>query len=228
LKKFNEFYGILSSAGLFKGIETVELETLLDCLSARVQNVKKGKIVLFAGDKADFTGVVLSGLLHISREDYDGNRTIINSITPGGIFAEAMCCAGVSESPVTAVAAEDSVIMKLEFARILKICPNTCSFHKKLIENMLALIARKNLYLQERMEILSLKSVRAKIILYLESFVSKQGRNINIPLNREEMADFLCVERSALSHELMKMKKDGLIDYQKNHFRLKPLLSSKR
>jgi len=108
--------------------------------------------------------------------------------------------------------------MLLSFSQILHTCPNSCAYHTKLIENMLELIANKNLQLQSRMEIISLKAVRAKVMRYLESFVPKQGRNITIPFNREEMADFLCVERSALSHELSKMKRDGLIEYKKNKF----------
>ena len=194
---------------------------MLDCLGAGIHSVKKGRTILCAGEKPAYTGIVLSGMLHIIREDYDGNRTIIASVTRGKLFAEALCFAGVSESPVTVVAAENSIIMKLMVERMLKTCPNSCVFHKKLITNMLALIAGKNLFLQERLEIISLKSVRSKVTLYLESFTAKQGRNIKIPFNREEMADFLCVERSALSHELAKMKRDGLIDYNKNMFILK-------
>ncbi|MCL2318507.1 MAG: Crp/Fnr family transcriptional regulator, partial [Treponema sp.] len=186
--------------------------------------LKRGRIVLRAGDKPDFTGIVLSGLLHILREDYDGNRSIITPIVQGESFAEVLSCAGISESPVTVITAADSAVMLLRFSRILDVCTGSCSFHKQLITNMLRLIAGKNLFLQNRIEILSLKSVRARVMIYLESFIPEQGRNIKIPFNREEMADFLGVERSALSHELAKMKKDGLIDYRKNSFKLKPLL----
>jgi len=221
LKNIGEFISILGETGLFKGIETGELQPMLDCLGAGIHSIKKGKTILYAGEKPAYTGIVLSGTLHIFREDYEGNRTIIASVTAGKLFAEALCFAGVSESPVTVIAAENSIIMKLMVERVLKTCPNSCAFHKKLITNMLALIAGKNLFLQERLEIISLKSVRGKVILYLESLASKQGRNIKIPFNREEMADFLCVERSALSHELAKMKRDGLIDYNKNVFILK-------
>ena len=220
MKKFKKNYEILKLVGLFKGIEETDLEPLLVCINARTQNLNKGEIILLAGDQPKFVGIVLSGQLHIIREDYDGNRSLIALLTPGDIFAEALCCAVVSESPVTVVTASDSVIMKLSFSRLLRICPNSCLFHRKLIGNLLELIAAKNLFLQSRMEILSLKSVRAKVLLYLESCAAKQGKNIRIPFNREEMADFLCVERSALSHELMKMKKDGLIDYKKNMFTL--------
>jgi len=222
------FSDLLKSIGLFRGIEAASLQSMLSCLNAKTQSLKKGKFVLLAGNKPEFAGIVLSGQLHIIREDFDGNRSIVAAIRPGGIFAEALCCAGVSESPVTVVTAEDSIIMKLGIARILKTCPNSCSFHKKLIENTLRLIANKNLLLQSRMEILELKSVREKVMRYLESFMPKKDRDITIPFNREEMADFLSVERSALSHELAKMKKDGLIEYRKNHFILKPSPSAKQ
>jgi len=143
------------------------------------------------------------------------------AVTPGEIFAEALCCADVLKSPVTVIADTDSIVMFLSFSRILHICPNSCFFHTKLIENMLRLIADKNLQIQSRMEIVGLKSVRAKVTRYLESFKPKQGQGFAIPFNREELADFLCVERSALSHELARMKKDGLIEYRKNEFVMK-------
>lgn len=222
MRELSRFSDIIKSIELFKGIEAENLRSMLACLGAKTQSVKKGKIIMFTGDKPDFTGIVLSGQLHITRNNFNGNRSLVAAIMPGGIFAEALCCAGVLESPVTVAAAEDSVIMKLGFVKILNTCSNSCIFHKKLIENMLGLIANKNLILQSRMEILELKSVREKVLCYLELFKpKKRGRNITIPFNREEMADFLSVDRSALSHELMKMKKDGIIDYNKNIFILK-------
>jgi len=221
LKYIKDFSVILGSIGLFKGIEAGDLKSMLSCLNASTHNYKKGRIVMLSGDKPEFVGIVLSGQLNISRVDYDGNRSLVAAIIPGEMFAEALCCAGVTESPVTVFAAEDSVIIKLAFSRIIKTCPNSCSFHTQLIENMLGLIAYKNMKLQNRMEILELKSVREKVMCYLETFMPKRGENITIPFNREEMAEFLCVERSALSHELSKMKKDGLIEYRKNSFTIK-------
>jgi len=211
-------FDVVKSVQLFKGIDDSQLEAMLKCLDSEIKIVKRDEIILLAGDKPHFIGVVLSGQLHIVREEYDGNRSLLAAVTPGGIFAEALCCAGVSESPVTVIAETDSTIMLLSFSRILHTCPNACSYHAKLIENMLEVVANKNLQLQHRMEIISLKSVRAKVTRFLESFVPTQGTNITIPFNREEMADFLCVERSALSHELARMMRDGLIDYRKNHF----------
>ena len=213
-----ENFGVLKSVGLFNGLEVTELETMLGCLGAEVKNVRKGEIILLAGDRPRHVGITLAGQLHIIREDYDGNRSLLAAMTSGDIFAEALCCAGVAESPVTVTADADSSVMLLDFSRILHTCRNSCSFHTKLIENMLSLIAKKNIMLQTRMELVSLKSVRTKVLRYLESFAPIQGKEIAIPFNREEMADYLCVERSALSHELARMKRDGLIEYRKNIF----------
>jgi len=216
-----EYYSTLKSVGLFRGIDASELESILNCVGAEVKNVGKGEIVLLAGDRPRHIGITLVGLLHIISEDFEGNRSLLAALTPGEIFAEALCCAGVSESPVTVMAEADSAVMLLSFSRLSRMCPNSCPFHSKLIENMLSLIAKKSIMLQSRMELLSLKSVRAKVLRYLQSFAQVQGREIVIPFNREEMADFLCVERSALSHELARMKKEGLIEYRKNIFTFK-------
>jgi len=213
-----EYLSILKTVSLFRGIETAELESILGCMSAEIKAVSKGSIILLAGDTPRQVGILLSGQLHIVREDYDGNRSLIAVLTPRDIFAEALCCAGVSESPVTVIADLDSTIALMNFERILHVCSTSCSFHRELIKNMLKLIAGKNLQLQSHMEILSLKSIRARVMRYIESQAQKQGCEVTIPLNREELANYLCVERSALSHELMRMKKDGLIDYRKNKF----------
>ena len=216
-----EYLSVLKTVRLFNGIEAAELEAMLVCIGAKSLAVRKDKIILLAGDMPRHVGVVVKGQVRIVRDDFDGNRSLLAVLAPGEIFAEALCCAGVSESPVTVIADHDSTVALLSFERILHTCPNSCPFHRKLIENMLRLIAGKNLMLQSHMEILSTKSVRAKVMRYVESFVPKQGREITIPLNREELANYLCVERSALSHELMRMKKDGLIEYKKNRFLLK-------
>jgi len=206
---------------LFQGIDEAALASMLRCIGAKTRHLQKGEIVLLAGDRPECIGVVLIGLLHILREDYDGDRSLLAALPPGQIFAEALCCAGVAESPVTVMAHTGAAVLLLPYQRIPRACPNACAHHAKLIENLLRLTAEKNLLLQSRMEIVSLKSVRMKVLCYLESFAPGQGQPITIPFNREEMADYLCVERSALSHELARMKRDGLIEYQKNRFRLK-------
>ena len=213
-----EYFSLLGTVDLFYGIEASELEPILSCIDAKVRTVRKGEIILLAGDTPKHVGIVLAGQLQIIREDYDGNRSLMAVLEPGEIFAEALCCAGVKASPVTVISFLDSTILLVSFERVLCTCPNSCRFHRKLIENMLGLIAIKNLQMQSHMEILSLKSIRARVMRYIESFSPKKGQEITIPLNREELANYLCVDRSALSHELMRMKKDGLIGYRKNKF----------
>jgi len=221
VKLVREYFDILKYAPLFSGIESDELEIVLKCIGAEIKTVAKNDIILLAGDRPQKIGVVVAGQLHVVRDDRDGNRSLITAITSGGIFAETLCYAGVLESPVTVMADTDATIVLFGFSRIVHSCSNACPFHSKLIKNMLGIIAGKNIMLQDRMEIISLKSVRAKVARYLESFVPAQGSSITIPLNREKLADYLCVERSALSHELSKMKRDGLIEYRKNNFILK-------
>lgn len=216
-----KYYDIISQIKLFKGIHISDYDALFSCMQTEIRAVKKGEILLLTGDKPEHVGAVLCGQLHINKEDLEGNRTLVAALAPSDIFAEALCCAGIDESPVTVQADTDATVMYLKFKRLLHTCPNSCRFHEKLIENMLQLIALKNLHLQNRMEIIGIKSIRTKMLHYLESLVPKQGYDITIPFNREELSDYLAVDRSALSHELARMKKDGLIDYRKNHFLLK-------
>ena len=212
---------LLKSVELFKGIATPDLQCLLTKVGAAPAHAKKGTIILLAGDQPKHMGIVLTGQVHTFRENYDGSRSLLAVALAGDVFAESMYCAGLSKSLLTLEAAADSTIMLLDFLRILRTCPNSCPSHAKLVENMLRLIAGRNLMLQHRMGIISLKSIRAKVMRYLESLAPKQSRDITIPFNREELANYLCVERSALSHELARMRKDGLIDYKKNVFTLK-------
>ena len=218
--KHKVWFDVLKRVSLFKGIDENELNAMLQCIGAEVRNVLKNELVLFAGDKVTHIGIVLSGELHILNESFEGKRSLIATVMPGDIYAETLCCANIEESPVSVMAKTNSSIMILDFPHILSPCSNVCGFHSKLIENMLRVVAYKNLQLQNRMEIACMKSVRSKVMRYLKSFESKQGQDIVIPFNREELANYLCVERSALSHELSRMKADGLIDYKKNHFHL--------
>ncbi len=211
------YFNLLSSVQIFKGINEPELSAMLECLGAKKVNAAKGSFLLLAGEKAENVGILLSGSLQIIKENNEGERLILAALEPGQIFAEALCCAGITESPVSVMSTAESEVLLLKFSRILQSCSNSCEFHQKLLGNMLRLLAEKNLLLQGRIDLLGKGSLRSKVMSYLDSFES-QKMPIRIPLNREELADFLCVERSALSHELSRMKKDGLIDYRKNEF----------
>ena len=211
---------VLERSPLFSGIAPADMSSILRCLGAKSLRFRKNEIIQMAGDQPKNIGIVLSGQLQIFKDDSFGNRTLLTSILPAEIYGESICCAGLTESPVSVMAMDNSMILSLAFPDILKTCSNACDFHGKLIENMMFVLARKNIFLQNRMDILTEKSLRTKIMIYLESFVPTQGGDITIPLNREQMAAYLCVDRSALSHELIKMKDDGLIRYQRNRFHL--------
>lgn len=215
-----EYLDIFKTVKLFNDIDKDDLEAMLTCLDSRVISLKKGEYILAAGNSVDQVGIVLTGHLHITKEDMDGERTLLATLSLGEFFGEALCCAGVTESPVSVLANTNAKVMLLGFRRILETCSSSCSFHTKLIENMLRIIAQKNLQLQVRMDFLSKKTIRARLLNYFESVVAQQSHDFTIPLNREELADFLCIDRSALSRELGFLKRNGIIDYKKNHFTL--------
>lgn len=216
-----EYLEILKNVTLFKNINDNDLTSILSCLGAKVIRFDKDEFILTAGSKPEHIGIVLEGNVQIIKEDINGERILVAAVMSGNFFAESLACAGILESPVSVVSSSNSTIMLIEFNKILHTCPSSCTFHAKLIENMISIIARKNLMLRERVEIIGKKTLRIKILSYLESFAAKQCRNnITIPFNREELADFLCVDRSALSHELSRMKKDGILDYHKNNFKI--------
>ena len=213
----SEYSAVLKKVMLFDGISTDEISAILKCSGSAPKIFRKDEIILLAGNKPTGIGIVLSGRLHIERGDSDGSHVLLSEIPPGDIFAETLCCADISESPVTVLAVTESVVLTLKFPQLLHACDSPCVFHTRLIENMLRLVAQKNLRLQQRLGILSLKSIRAKVLAYLETLPGNGGE-IVLPFNREQLADFLCVERTALSHELARMKRDGLIEYKKNVF----------
>lgn len=211
---------MLARVRLFEGMEPAERSAVLDCLGARVRTLAKDDRALAAGDRPDQVGILLEGSLRVVREDAEGGRMLIAPLLPGELFAEALCCAGVRESPVSVVADSEATVMLIVFSRMLRTCSQACGHHRKLVENMLRVIAAKSLELQGRIELLSGKTIRTRLMRYLSAVAARQGRDFSIPFNREELADYLAVDRSALSRELARLKGEGVIDYWKNRFKL--------
>ncbi len=215
-----QMYQNVLSSELFRGIAEKDLSSMLRCLNARQLAIRKGDYILRPGEKIENIGIVLHGTLQIMKEDTDGDRTILAQLEPGSHFAEAFCCAGIVESPISIRADTDAAIMLLDFTRILHTCTHACVFHTKLIENMLFILANKNVQLQTRMEFLSKKTIRKRLLKYIRHCSNGTTNTISIPFNREELANYLCVDRSALSRELAQLKKEGILDYWKNQFKL--------
>ena len=155
------------------------------------------------------------------KHDFYGNRNIVASVHQGQLFGEAFACGDIKILPVSAFATEDSIIMLINYRKILTICSNCCQFHNKLIYNMLRIVANKNIFLTQKIEFLSKRTTKEKVLGYLAQEAKKAGSgSFSIPFNRQELADFLFVDRSALSNELSKLRKEGILEFHKNNFTL--------
>ena len=206
---------------LFLGIRPEDMEGMLGCIGYYVREYKKGEIIAFEAETINHVGVVLKGSVDMIKEDVWGNRTMLLRSYVEDVFGETFACGEDSLSVVTFVAAEDSKVMFLSFCRVMHTCTHACIFHQTLIENMVRIIARKNRELMRKIEVVSKKTLREKILAYLSIQSQTQGANrFEIPLGRVEWAEYLCADRSALTRELAKMKDEGLIDYQRNSFEI--------
>ena len=217
-----DFLHIIRSAPLFSGVSDTELTAMLACLKAEKKSFPKEAFVLQAGDTAASIGLVLLGTVLVIQEDIWGNRNILSKAGPGQTFAAAYACAPGSRLNVSVVADTPITVLFLNVERILTVCPSACSCHSHMIRNLLGELAAKNLQFSEKLTHVGQRSTRSKIMSYLSAEAQRLGTyELDIPFSRQQLADYLCVERSGLSLELGKMKKDGLLDYHKSHFVLK-------
>jgi len=218
LKKYLE---ILKKCPLFKDISDESLLRMLTCLGARVSVFDKKYTIMNEGSPAKYIGIVLSGEVQISRTDYFGNRSILQNVGRSEVFAEAFACAELSAMPVCAVATEESEIMLIKADHILNTCENHCAFHQKLIFNLMKDISKKTVAFHKRIEITSKRTTREKLLSYLAAEAKENGSNsFEIPFDRQELADYLEVERSGLSKEISKLRKEGVITSRKSHFKI--------
>ena len=212
----------MREASIFRNLSDEEIIGMLPCLNAKEQHFKKNEVIYRPGDQVRKIGLVVSGAVRIEKIDYWGNRKIISVIEPGQIFGEAY--AGMKTIPMEmeVLAAVPSVILFMEVGKILTTCGNSCEFHSKMIRNMVYVLAERNYKLTQKMDHLTQKTTREKLLSYFSEQALECGRSdFDIPLDRQQLADYLSVDRSAMSTELGRMKKDGLIEYRKNHFTLK-------
>ena len=217
-----EYLSVIRPARLFSGISEEELNAVLRCLRAEKKDFPKEAFVLRAGDASDSIGLVLAGTVLIVQEDIWGNRNILSRAGPGQTFAAAYACAPGSRLNVSVIAETPAAAMFLNVKRILNVCPSACAHHNRIIRNLLSELAGKNLRLGEKLTHMGQRTTRAKIMSYLSAEAQRLGKyEFDVPFSRQQLADYLGVERSGLSLELGKMKKDGFLDYHKNHFVLR-------
>lgn len=212
----------LSETQLFRGIEEQEIDSLLQCLAATKREYKKGEVILSEGTITESLGIVLSGMAIISCSDIWGNNSILGDIAPGAVFAEVYACIPGEPLRISVSAAEDTTVLFMNVGRVLSTCTNACPFHTKLLRNLLTVCAYKSLQLSQRILHTSSKSIRGRLMSYFSQCAKGSGScSFQIPYNRQQLADYLGVDRSAMSNELSKMQKEGLIEYQRNQFLLK-------
>ena len=215
----------LQSTLLFQGSSTEEIGAMLKCLGTKEQSFSRGTVILHAGDTVRSIGLVLAGRVQIENDDLWGNKSVLDSVGPGQVFAETYACIPGEPMMVSAVAAENCDILFLNASRVLTSCPSACSHHSRLVQNLLLLSARKNLNLSRRIFHTSPKSIRGRLLSYL-SFQAAvhQSREFTIPFTRQQLADYLSVDRSAMSAELGRMRDEGILETERNYFQLKQSL----
>ena len=206
---------------LFDGISENDRAAMLGCIGYHTAVFRKGEVVAFEEERIRHIGIVLSGAVDMIKEDLWGNKTMLVRMQKNELFGETFACGEDNISVVTFLVSEDAEILFLPFDRVMHSCTMACMFHHRLIENMVHIIANKNRDLMRKVEIISKKTLREKILAYLSIHAQMQdSRYFEIPLGRVEWAEYLCADRSALTRELANMKADGLIDYDKNRFRI--------
>lgn len=221
--RVKKYWEVAACSPLFRGISGEDLEQVLQCLNAGTRRYPAGSVILSAGERAEQVGLVLEGRVQVVREEFSGSRTLLTELVPGELFAETFACAPGDEKvlPVTVASVTESAALLLDYRRIVRACPNACPFHTRLIENMLEVLAEKNMALNRRLVHLSRRSTREKLLSYLEEQAALYGRSeFTIPFDRQELADYLCVDRSAMSTALSSLQAEGILKTRRNWFQL--------
>ncbi len=216
-----KFLKILEKCALFDQIAPENLTALLGCLGAKTASFEKNFTVMAEGTPAHYIGIVLSGSVQLVQVDFYGNRSIIAHAEQGDLFAEAFACAGIPRIPLRIIADTDCEILYIDIRRIVSACSNACSFHQQIIFNLMKNLANKNILFHQKIEITSKRTTREKLMAYLMVQAKKHGSNrFTIPFDRQALADYLEVDRSGLSAEISKLRKEGVLLSDKKQFEL--------
>ena len=214
------YLGVLRRAALFRGMEDEQILTAVDCLGGQLRRYQKGAAVLRAGEPATHLGVVLTGQVQVSRARADGQRVVMGSMGPGGLFAESYACARAESLPVTVTAEAEAAVLLLDCRRISSPC-SILVFLLSLLCNLLAVLAEKNLHLAGKLNHLSGRTIRERLLAYLEELSDRTGRRtVTVPFDRQALADYLCVDRSALSRTIGALQREGVLTADRARFTL--------
>ena len=217
-----EYIPVLKRTSLFAGVGDEEIISMLSCLGARLRSCQKDEYVLRQGEALRDILVLAKGSLYIQKDDYWGNRTILGHIDVGEIFGEAYVAPESGTLLNDVIAVEDSVVFLFDAKRVITTCPSACPFHSLVVQNLFFAISEKNRSLVQKLDYISRRTTREKLLTYLSEEARKQNSPyFTIPFNRQQLADYLSVDRSAMSNELSKMRKEGLLEFERNRFRLR-------
>lgn len=209
----------LNDCLLFKNMTDDNIKSLSNCFKMNIKTYKKNDYIVKMDDDIEYIHIIYSGTCIIEEEDYWGNRSIMDVVLRNQVFGISYAYANIKKYPVSLVAKEKTKVIIIPVSKVISPCSKHCVHHNTLIKNAVEVLAIKNISLMEKLEHISKRTTREKIISFLSSFATKTNSNdFYIPFDRQELADYLLVDRSALSSELSKLKKSNLIDYHKNHF----------
>ena len=216
-----KYIPVLKRTKLFSGVGEEDIASLLSCLGARKKEYKKGEYILREGEHISDIFILVEGKIHIQKDDYWGNRSILSVISVGEMFGEGYAAPESGALLNDVVAVEDSSVIFFDVKRILTTCSSACRFHNMIVQNMFFAISDKNRNLVQKLGHMSGRTTRAKLISYLSEEAKRQGSSaFTVPFNRQQLADYLCVDRSAMSNELCKMRDEGMIKFEKSRFEL--------
>lgn len=213
---------ILENSRLFAGIRVDEIQPMLSCLQAVERKYPRGAYIFHTGEEVRALALLVRGTAHIQKEDFWGNRSLLASLAAGDIFAEAYAMPGSGAMRSDVVAVESCTVLLMDVERVLSRCTNSCAFHARLTENLFVLLAEKNRILARKVDYLAQRTTRQRLLVYLSEQAQRAGSaEFTIPFNRQQLADFLSVERSAMSAELSRMQAEGLLETERSWFHLK-------
>lgn len=204
---------------LFENVQNSEVLELLKCIGIKTKVFRKNAFILKAGSKIDYLAVILGGNAIMSKTDSFGKQTIIEELKMNDIFGHNIVCCGLDKSPIDVVAQNECEVLFLPFEKVVTPCEKLCPYHLQLIKNVMKMISKRNSLLNDKIDIIGQKTTRDKIMALLETYHNGQ-KVFSIPYSREEMAKFLCVDRSAMSRELCRMRDEGILKFSKNHFEI--------
>ena len=216
-----KYLSVLRNCPFFGGLTDDEILSILHCVSA-VKSVRpRGSYIFRAGESTEVMGLVLSGSTLVIQEDPCGHRNLLSTGSTRDLFGEPYAATPRAILNISLVAQEDCEILLLNVRRLLTACPSACDHHQKLIRNLVSVLASKILLFNDKITHVSKRTTREKLLSYLSAESIRQSSlSFDIPFDRQQLADFLCVERSAMSVELSKLQKEGLLVTKRNHFEL--------